>query len=306
MMMKSSKKFRNWCIAIGTLILVGFAAFKLANDTSESLQVTSYYGYDRGIPLKDSVQTVIDTTGFKLLSVSYSSIHDKRVTGLLSLPKKTATPLPVIILMHGLGDHKAVDYVEYGNDLFLKNGFAVLRIDISDHGDRKNDFYDFDLTGDYKYWTRNVISQTVFDLRRAVDFIETRKELDYKRIGYYGISLGGIIGTVFCGVEDRIKVPVIALAGGQLNLLYEENALSSKAKDFVSIIEPLNFVKQISPRPFLMLNAKNDEIVPPAMSKLLFNAAKNPKDIIWYDAKHRDAPLDIIYGDGLNWFEKHL
>ena len=305
-MMKSSKKFRNWSIAIGALILVGFAAFKLVNDTSKSLQVISFYEYDRGIPLKDSVQTVIDTTGFKLLSVSYNSIHDKRVTGLLSLPKKTATPLPVIILMHGLGDHKAVDYVEYGNNLFLKKGFAVLRIDISDHGDRKNDVYDFDLTGDYKYWTRNVISQTVFDLRRAIDFIETRKELNHKRIGYYGISLGGIIGTVFCGVEDRIKVPVMALAGGQLNLLYEENALSSKAKDFVSIIEPLNFVHQISPRPFLMLNAKNDEIVPPAMSKLLFHAAKDPKDIIWYDAKHRDAPLDIIYGDGLNWFKKHL
>lgn len=305
-MMKSSKKIRNWSIAIGALILIGFAAFKLVNDTSESIQVASYYGYDRDIPLKDSVDIVIDTTAFKLLSVSYNSIHDKRVTGLLSLPKKSATPLPVVILMHGLGDHKAVDYVEYGNDLFLKNGFAVLRIDISEHGDRKNDVYDFDLTGDYKYWTRNVISQTIFDLRRAIDFIETRKELDQKRIGYYGISLGGIIGTVFCGVENRIKVPVIALAGGQLNLLYEENALSSEAKDFVSIIEPLNFVQQISPRPFLMLNAKNDEIVPPAMSKLLFYAAKDPKDIIWYDAKHRDAPLDIIYGDGLNWFKKHL
>lgn len=305
-MMKFSKTVRNWSIAIVALLLVGFAAFKLANDTNESLQVTSYYGYDQGIPLKDSVQTVVDTTEFKLFSVSYTSIHDKRVTALLSLPKKATTPLPVVILMHGLGDHKAVDYVEYGNSLFLKNGFAVLRIDISDHGDRKNDVYDFDLTGDYKYWTRNVITQTVFDLRRAVDFIETRKELDHKRIGYYGISLGGIIGTVFCGVENRVKVPVVALAGGQLNLLYEENALSSEAKDFVSIVEPLNFVKQISPRPFLMLNAKNDEIVPPAMSKLLFYAAKDPKEIIWYDAKHRDAPLDIIYGDGLNWFKKYL
>jgi len=305
-MMKYSKKIRNWGIAIVALLLMGFAAFKLANDTNESLPVINYYDYDRAIPLKDSVQPVIDTTKFELFSVSYNSIHDKRVTGLLSLPKKVEKPLPVVILMHGLGDHKAVDYVEYGNDLFLKNGYAVLRIDISDHGDRKKDVYDFDLTGDYKYWTRNVISQTVFDLRRAVDFIETRKELHHKRIGYYGISLGGILGTVFCGVENRVKVPVIALAGGQLNLLYEENALSSEAKDFVSIVEPLNFVKQISPRPFLMLNAKNDEVVPPAMSKLLFHAAEQPKEIIWYNAKHKDAPLAIIYGDGLNWFNKHL
>lgn len=304
--MKSSKIIRNRSIAIVALLIVGLAAFKLANDTNERLEVTSFYGYDRAIPLKDSVRAIIDTTAFKLFSVSYNSVHDKRVTALLSLPKKSITRLPVIILMHGLGDHKAVDYVEYGNSFFLKSGFAVLRIDISHHGNRKNEFYDFDLTGDYKYWTRNIIAQTVFDLRRAVDFIETREELDHKRIGYYGISLGGIIGTVFCGVEKRVKVPVIALAGGQLNLLYEENALSSEVKNFMSIIEPLNFVKQIFPRPLLMLNAKNDEVVPPVMSKLLFYAANDPKEIIWYDAKHKDAPIDIIYGDGLNWFKKHL
>lgn len=305
-MMRFSKKIRNWLIGIGAIVVLALIGFTVMGDTNESFPVSKYYGYDRAVPLKDSVRVIIDTTDFKVLSVSYNSIHNKKVTGLLSIPKNTTTPLPVIILIHGLGDHKTVDYVAFGNDLFLKNGFAVLRIDISGHGDRKGDVFKFDLTGTYKYWTRNVISQTVFDLRRTVDFIESRKELDPQRIGYYGISLGGIIGTVFCGVDDRIKVPVIALAGGQMNLLYEEQALSEEAKDFVSIIEPLNFVKQISPRPFLMLNAKNDEIVPPMMSKLLFNKAKDPKEIIWYDAKHRDVPLDKVYQDGLNWFKTYL
>ncbi|MFS4418030.1 alpha/beta hydrolase [Maribacter sp. 2307ULW6-5] len=270
------------------------------------MPVTSYYGYDKAIPLKDSVGEMMDTNKFKLYSVAYSSVNDQRGTGLLSVPKHSVAPLPVVILMHGLGDHKAVDYVEYGNHLFLDKGYAVLRIDISGHGERKKDTYDFDLTGEHRYWSRNILSQTVFDLRRAVDFIETRGELDSKRIGYYGISLGGILGTVFCGIEKRVKVPVIALAGGQLNLLYGKNALSSKAKDFVGIIEPLNFVKHIAPRPFLMLNAKNDEVVPPTMSRILFEAAKEPKDIIWYNVKHKDAPLETIYGDGLNWFREHL
>ncbi|WP_339705038.1 acetylxylan esterase [uncultured Kriegella sp.] len=304
--MKFSKKLRNWSIGIGIPVVVGIVFFTVLNDTTENFPVSKYYGYDTAVPLKDSVYTVRHTDNFEEISITYHSIHDKKVTGLLSLPKNTTGPLPVVILMHGLGDHKAVDYVAFGNDLFLKNDYAVLRLDISDHGDRKSDVYDFDLTGKYKYWTRDVISQTVFDLRRAVDFIETRKELDANRIGYYGISLGGIIGTIFCGVENRVKVPIIALAGGQLNLLYEEQALSQDAKDFVSVIEPLNFVKSIAPRPFLMLNAKNDEIIPPLMSKLLFNKAEAPKDIIWYDAKHRDAPLETIYGDGLNWFNKHL
>jgi len=305
--MKSfSKKQAYWFLGIITILLLLAFTFIYASDTSENLPVSEYYGYDKAIPLKDSITLLKDTTDHTLFHVSYYSVHDKKVTGLLSLPKISTSPLPVIILMHGLGDNKSVDYVSYGNELFLKNGYAVLRIDFSQHGERKNDVYDFNLTGNYKHWSRDIVSQTVFDLRRVVDFIETRKELDAQRIGYYGISLGGITGTVFCGVESRVKVPIVALAGGQLNLLYEKKALSKEAKDFVSIIEPLNFVKHIAPRPFLMLNAKNDEIVPPLMSTLLFKGAKEPKEIIWYDAKHRDAPLDIIFGDGLNWFKKYL
>ncbi|MBC8769713.1 acetylxylan esterase [Arenibacter sp. BSSL-BM3] len=305
--MKSfSKKRIYWFSGIFAILLLLAFTIIYAGDTSENFPVSEYYGYDKAIPLKDTIKLLKDTTNYKLYHVSYNSVHDKNVTGLLSVPKIGTSPLPVIILMHGLGDNKNVDYVAYGNDLFLKNGYAVLRIDFSQHGERKNDVYDFNLTGIYKNWSRNIISQTVFDLRRALDFIETCQELDSQRVGYYGISLGGITGTIFCGVDKRIKVPIVALAGGQLNLLYEKEALSKEAKDFVSIIEPLNFVKEIAPRPFLMLNAKNDEIVPPLMSTLLFNAAKEPKEIIWYDAKHRDAPLEIIFGDGLNWFKKYL
>lgn len=305
-MISFSKKQKYWFSGIIAILLVLAIIIFYASDTSENYPVRAYYDYDKEIPLKDTINLLKDTTDHTLFHFSFNGVHDKKVTGLLSIPKNSISPLPVIILMHGLGDNKSVDYVLYGHDLFLKNGYAVLRIDFSQHGERKNDFYDFNLAGSYKHWSRDIISQTVFDLRRAVDFIETRKELDPKRIGYYGISLGGITCTIFCGVDNRIKVPIVALAGGQLNLLYKSAALSKGAKDFVSIIEPLNFVKLIAPRPLLMLNAKNDEIVPPLMSTLLYNSAKEPKEIIWYDAKHRDAPLDIIYGDGLLWFKKYL
>jgi len=306
MMMKFFNKNQYWFIGLIAVILLGLAAFRFLGITHESLPVVSYYEYDQVIPLKDSVTVAVDSSNFQLLSVTFTSVNNRRVNGLLSLPKNTAGPFPIIILLHGLGDHKMVDYVEFGTDVFLKNGYAVMRIDICDHGERKGDFYDFDLTGPYKYWSRNIIHQTVFDLRRTIDFLESRQEIDATRIGYYGISLGGIIGSIFCGVDNRVKVPIIALAGGQLNLLYERDAFSIDSKNFVSTIEPINFISHISPRPLLMLNAENDEIVPPLMSKLLFNKAEEPKEIIWYNAKHRDAPLDKIYGDGLDWFNKYL
>ncbi|MDB4583151.1 acetylxylan esterase [Draconibacterium sp.] len=289
-----------------TILFISILGFLFSCTSSKKLPVSKYYDYDKSLPLYDSLHVIKDTTDFQLSYITYQSVHNKKVTGLLTVPKKSEHPLPVVILLHGKGDRKTVDYIEYGNDMLSKSGYAVLRIDFSNHGDRIENDFDFDLTGDTRYWTREIVTQTVFDLRRAVDFIETQEELDANNIGFFGISLGGIAGTIFCGVEDRVKVPVIVLAGGQLNLMFGKKALSAETKNFTGIIEPKNYVKQISPRPLLMMNAENDDIIPPMMSKLLYKKAKKPKEIIWYPAKHHTIPIQEVYQEGINWFDKYL
>jgi cephalosporin-C deacetylase-like acetyl esterase len=291
---------------IKTILLIGLIGFLLSCGSSKKFPVTEYYNYDVKLPLQDSVRLIQETDSITLSYFTFQSVHNKKVTGLLSVPKNSNQPPPVIILLHGKGDRKTVDYIEFGNTMLTNAGYAVLRLDFEEHGDRKENDYDFDFTGDTKYWTRNVISQTVFDLQRAVDFIETRKELDAARIGFYGISLGGVAGTIFCGLDKRVKVPVIVLAGGQLNLIYGKKALSAEAKEYTGIIEPKNFVKQIAPRPLLMMNAENDDIIKPIMSKLLYKKAKNPKEIIWYPAKHHTIPIDKVYQEGITWYNKYL
>ncbi|NQU52547.1 MAG: acetylxylan esterase [Bacteroidetes bacterium] len=291
---------------IKTILFVAILAFFYSCGSSKKIPISKYYNYDKTLPLSDSVEVIQDSTDFQLSYITYQSVHNKMVSGLLSIPKNSNKPLPVIVLLHGKGDRKTVDYIEFGNDLLLKSGYAVFRIDISNHGDRIENDFDFDLTGDTKYRTREIITQTVFDLRRAVDFIESKKELNAEKIGFLGISLGGITGTIFCGVDKRVKVPVLVLAGGQLNLMFGKKALSTETKDFTSIIEPKNYVEQISPRPLLMLNAENDDIIPPMMSKLLYKKANKPKEIIWYPAKHHTIPIDKVYQEGINWFDKYL
>ncbi len=274
--------------------------------TKQEFSIYKYYNYDQDLPLHDSTTLLSDSLNHLLYDVTFKSVHNKTVTGLLSIPKHAEKPMPVIILMHGLGDRVAVDYIEAGHNFFVESGYAVLRINIANHGDRLENEYNFSLTDGYRYWSRDIISQTVFDLRRSIDFLTTRKEIDLDRIGYYGISLGGIIGTVFCGVDERVKVPVVALAGGNLNLMFGLDALSDDTMDFMSIIDPVNFIEKIHPRPFLMINAENDEVVPPTTSRILFQKAKQPKKIIWYPSKHRDLPIDKAYPDGIRWFQEHL
>lgn len=273
--------------------------------TSRKFSGTAYYDYDQTAPLNTKTRST-STYGDTFYEVEFTSTHHERVSGILSYPDLVGPPLPVVILVHGLGDKKEVDYIAAGEKFYREAGYAVLRIDLYNHGARKKTDFDFSFDGPTRYRSREIITQSVFDLRRAIDFIESREELDHHRIGYYGISLGGIIGTILSGVDDRIKVPVIALAGGRLNLMYGMKALSQENKNYLSIMDPIHYVEQIAPRPLLMLNAENDEIVPPATSKFLYNKAEQPKKIIWYPTKHRSLPVDKAYTEGIAWFKKYL
>src|SRR5262249_7906687 len=71
---------------------------------------------------------------------------------------------------------------------------------------------------------RDGIRQTVVDLMQLVRVIEVgmdvdgdgSPDLDPSRIYYFGISLGGIYGTVFLGVEPSVRAGVPNVGGGPL------------------------------------------------------------------------------------------
>jgi cephalosporin-C deacetylase-like acetyl esterase len=286
-------------VLVFTLVLAS-----CAEDTTVSLE--KFYEYDRDFPLDPQVRLVENAADHALHHITYLSTHDSRVTGLLSLPKPASGPVPVIIFLHGLRDSKSEDYMQVGNRIFLRNGYAVLRIDAQNHGERKRHDLKLDLTQGYPYWSRGVVIQSVFDLRRAVDFIASRPELDSSRVAFFGASFGGFVGTVFVGVDERVKAAVIALAGGGLNLLFGVQAASPKVDEFLSVVEPLNFVGRISPRPLLMLNAKQDETVPPIAARWLYARAGEPKKIIWYDTQHHEIPMEPAFGEAVEWFDRYL
>jgi dienelactone hydrolase len=259
----------------------------------ESISVYHYYDYDHDFPLQDSLRLLDDNDQYRLYYLTYTSFHDAEVTGLLTIPKTIRIPLPVVKFHHGIKDDKNADYMQNGHHFLVDSGYAVLRIDAANHGDRKKREHKYNFTEGYRFWTRDLLAQTVFDLRRAVDYLETRAEIDQKRIGFLGISLGGMIGTVFCGVDQRVKVPVIALAGGGLQFVFKFAAFSDETKNYISII-------------LFLINAQHDEVVPPMTSKLLFEKADEPKKIIWYPTRHREVPQDQVFPEAIRWFKKYL
>ena len=83
------------------------------------------------------------------------------------------------------------------------------------------------------------------DLRRSLDYLETRTDIDHDRPAFYGFSWGGIEGPVSLALESRFKTAVLADGGCEVwKTLPEE--------------EPLNFVKI----PVLMINGRYDFGIP--------------------------------------------
>jgi len=259
----------------------------------ESVDLEYFYEYDRDYPLEVRVDTLTDN----LFHICYNSVNNNRVTALLSLPEKGVKPYPLAILQHGIGDKKDTDYMMLGDSILSSNGFAVFRIDFAMHGERVKKKYKFK---GIDYTLRDAIKQTVFDLRCGLDYLDTHPDIDSNMTGYIGISLGGVAGTVFCGVDERVEVPIICIAGGGLRAMSGVDGFGNKMTSMMAPIEPLNFVERISPRPLLFINAEDDEVIPKPMAMLLHAKADEPKKVIWYESGHKVNPYKAFH-DSAEW-----
>ena len=266
------------------------------------------YQYDAAKPLtvKIGATQAIGTT--KFLRFSYLSTNNQRVPALLFTPQKASAshPVPCLVILHGLGGNKEI---MAGMALFAaKAGYASLVIDEYGQGERgplKT------VPGEQAQELATTVSQTTVDVRRGLDYLAMRPEIDSKRIGLAGVSLGAIIGTVASGVDTRIKAAVLISGGGDWGLIlktlssrdatvggHSTSAFKSVNWQSLSVLlapeDPLTFAAHIAPRPILMLGGRKDTTIVPQAQSELFDAAQQPKQIVWYPQYGHVPPPEVV------------
>ncbi len=287
---------KKFLLIIAALSVAVLTALQFLTQPRAAIQLAHYYDYDRTFPLHVQERKIAEG----LYHVTFNSVHQVRVPALLRLPLHATPPYPAVIMLHGIGDHKDKPYMAIGDSILAAAGFAVLRPDFALHGERVQEPLDHKTLRKHLYTVRDAIAQTVFDLRRAVDYLDSRADIDSTRTAFIGISLGGITGTVFCAVEERIELPILALAGGGLRWALGKDAFSEKLLDMIAPIEPLNFAQRLESRPVLFLNAERDEVIPKLASVMLQQAVPGEKEVIWYDAGHQIS-ADRAFADCRDW-----
>jgi eukaryotic-like serine/threonine-protein kinase len=138
------------------------------------------------------------------------------------------------------------------------------------------------------------------DVRWSLDYLETRKDIDVRKIGYIGCSLGSEVAPMLLSMERRFAAAAL-LSGGlapAFGRLPEVNAV--------------NFLPRVR-TPVLMVNGKYDSILPAATAQEpMFQQLGTPtadKRRIIVDSGHSvmtPETQNALIKAVLDWFDKYL
>ncbi len=137
------------------------------------------------------------------------------------------------------------------------------------------------------------------DIKRTIDYLETRADIDAESIGYIGASLGACRSVPILAIEDRFKVAVLWSGG----LPYRGWV------QYPTLADPINYLTRIS-IPVLMLNGEYDTTFPRVTSqepmwRLLDDGTDRRRYIVYPKASH-GLPRGQILRDTADWLDRFL
>ena len=170
-------------------------------------------------PLNAKTVKLINKQSFSVEHIVYESRPGYFVTASLFLPASAEkTKAPVIIYCSG---HSNTGYRSYQKILLnlVSKGFIVFAFDPIGQGERlqylnqagdKSSFrwpaWEHSYAGAQLFITGNTLARDfIWDGIRAIDYLETRKEVDVNRIGITGRSGGGTQSAYIAAFDQRIK-----------------------------------------------------------------------------------------------------
>jgi len=158
----------------------------------------------------------------------------------------------------------------------------------------------------------------------ALDWIETRPELDTNHIGLFGVSMGGIRGVMLTALDPRIKASVFGLAGSDLPAILarsSDRGISKRRAEVLSqgdwtpakleaalresiTCEPREFAAHVDPHKSLLVLGLFDRVVPFSQGWQLREQLGKPETLL-LPTGHYTAVLAIpaIQMESVEFFE---
>ena len=286
--------------------------------------------------LKATITGKIEGDGFTVEKLLFQSKPGLYVTGNLYVPNG-AKSLPAILYVCGHGNI-VKDGVSYGSKVFYqrhpawfaRHGYVCLILDTLELGEIPGEHH-----GTYKlgqWWWQSLgytpAGVECWNAIRALDYLETRPEVDAKRIGVTGRSGGGATSWWIAAADDRPQciIPVAGIANLYSHLIegeapqYRKTGVIAGHCDCMYMVNTYKWdfpmvAALCAPRPLMLGNSDVDTIFPVSGFRPLADKVRKIYDLYGAGEKftvletsgpHKDTPeLRLGAFRWLNHWLKH-
>ena len=274
--------------------------------------------------------------GYRREKFVFESSPGLDVLGYLLTPLNTKPPYPAVVAVpgHGRGvddivgiDNQGRDRVDkdgYQHDFAIQvaeHGMAAIAIEPIAFGCRRDAITQKKglgtsacqpVAGAALLLGQTMIGWRVHDVMRTIDWIETRPELDAKRVGCVGISGGGTCTLFSSALEPRIKA---AFVSGYLNTFRDcifslSHCIDNYVPGILNWAEMYDIAGLIAPRPLFAESGERDPIFPIAASRASFERVKKVYEVFGAADAIANETFDDVHSfhgvAGLPFLKRHL
>lgn len=269
---------------------------------------------ERNRPLSVKVISREETAEMVVENLLMDINGQELVPAYFTRPKNTNGRIPVVLFNHShFGQyHVGKNEFLYGRKemqsppyalALARAGYAGLCLDSWAFGARKKQT-ELDIFKEMLWKGQVMWGMMVYDNLRALDYLETREEVDMKRVATMGMSMGSTMAWWLAALDERIKVCVDLCCLTDFHTLVEEKALNLHGvyyyvPDLISHFTTSSINALIAPRPHLGLAGRQDPLTPMAGLKKIDEdlthvykqeGAPDAWELKLYDVGHLETP----------------
>ena len=260
------------------------------------LALAKAYEYEKA-PLDARVEETAATPEWRREKITFNGANNVRAIAYLYLPNHAARPLQVLHYVPAgdvaAGHRSLPDSMDERMAPFVKSGRAAFGVVLEGYIERLRP-PEFVVPALSTVEFADIILNRVTDLRRGLDYLETRPDLDTTRIAAVAPSAGSLLGVILGALETRYRAFVFIGSG-----------IPAAYRTISAAANPINFASRIRV-PKLVLQGRYDEDTPlRTATGPFFKLLSEPKLLTLYDGGHVPS-VEVVISTTSDWLEEHL
>jgi len=296
------------------LLLITVASVETVFAQNNSIDgLRPMFDYDQRLPLDVKEVGSKESNGVRIHDINYASPRFGRVTAYLVEPSVKGKYVGMVFGHWGYGNR--TEFLAEAI-LYARAGVVSLLIDypwVRPAPWRRNE------PGEKPEAVRDNYAATVIDLRRGLDLLQARSDVDSNRLAYVGHSTGAQWGAILSAIDKRVKAVVlmggipteatIALESDDPEFVdFRKNTPREQIDKYfktIGVMDAINYVPYAAPTPLLFQFARYERYFNEAAMLKYAQAASQPKVVKWYDTGHDLNDVQALI-DRANWLQKQI